>query len=235
MTKFSFEVPIKHLDYFHEHQDFLFALSSLFEDKRYSDYMLKHSKQGEYLVIDNSFNELKKPTSASLLIDLFKYYKAEAFVCPDSDEWSTQRQLQEYENVLKLTSKDIIWPVARWPEEITYYKQVKAPIIAIPYEYRYFLQLKGLRGLHFLGLRSPDEVLNFQPLSVDTSMPIKLALQGMTLKQWMDQCCPHFHTHLMPDFFSLTLSKEQLRLSVKNINDLKEMCSGNFKCMKEGR
>ena len=223
-VKFSFEVPIKHLHDFHPYQDFHFALSFLYE--RYPEYGLYHHScvsAGEILIIDNSFNELKKAESLSRLISLMKEYKADAIVCPDSDEWTVKEQYASYDNAVQHCGVNRVWAVARWPEEVATLRR-KATVLAIPYEYRMFLDLTTVTArMHFLGLNNPAEVINLRPVSVDTSMPVKLAIAGLSMRDWVMEGCPHFHTHEMRGFFDIKLSPELLKQSIENIKHLKEV------------
>ena len=58
MTRFSFEVPIAHLETFEDLQDFHFALSMLFAEGRYKNFYSNLPRNKE-VWLDNSFNEQK--------------------------------------------------------------------------------------------------------------------------------------------------------------------------------
>jgi len=234
VTKFSFEVPLPHLLDFHEDQDYIFALSFLFQRDGYGMYIRECVGEGMQVIIDNSYNELREPEPLKDLIQLFLEYGAEAFVVPDSDEWSPTEQIYSYHQARELVAKERIWPVARWPREIEEFHAQQASLIAIPYEYRNFLNLNKIKmRMHFLGLRNPGEILTHKPISVDTSMPLKLALKGMTVREWIMMSCPHFHTHKMLDFFDYKMTLEEVKLCKKNIKDIKAICAGDFNCIQK--
>ena len=67
---------------------------------------------------------------------------------------------------------------------------------------------------HFLGLISIPEIRDFHPPTCDTSMPIKLAMKGMMLRDWAAKDYPHIYTHELgnqgEDYFNAKLTTEQL-------------------------
>jgi len=228
MIKFSFEVPLAHLHDFHELQDYHFALSFLFHNEEYVRYMKECSNNGDYLVIDNSFNELKRAEPLSKLTAIYEEYSADAIVCPDADEFKAEEQITSYESAVEALGRQAVYAVARWPEEFKQLEERSPSVTAVPYEYRMFLPLNELPHgrLHFLGLNNISEVLTFRPVSVDTSMPVKLIFHGMTVKEWIMEGCPHFHTAEMSGFFDAVLTKAQVEEAKSNIKLIKEVCNG---------
>lgn len=222
----SIEVPLKHLDEFHEDQDYIFTLSFLFKEKLYQDYVLRNKK---HHILDNSYNELGRPQSATEMIEIMKQYNASMIVAPDSDDWSFGDMIQSYSAVAARVGINSTLGVARTLTEITALTRLNAPYIALPYEHRLCLPPQGVKTnakLHFLGLNNIMEVFVYSPISIDTSMPVKIALLGMTVDEWVMNSCPHIHTKdLMQsdDFFNMKMSKNQIKLSKTNINRLKEI------------
>ena len=231
MIEFSFEAPLNHLYDFQDDQDFIFALSFLCKDKRYIEYLKDCHKDGYKLIIDNSYNELQKATPLRTLISLYKKFNADAIICPDCDTWNWHKYRLLFGRASAILPIKDIYMVARCPEHFNYFEEIGVERIAIPYEFRpaftgniqyngYPESLKcNLRGAHFLGLNTLMEPLRYQAASCDTSMPIKLALLGKTIEQWVKENCPHINS--TPKFFELTLTSRQIQLAKKNIKDIK--------------
>lgn len=212
MTLFSYETPMANLADFEEYQDFHFALSFLCDRPVYRHY-LKQTKKN--LIIDNSFNELKQPESPKKLASLYKELHADGVVSPDCDGWSLLQVQEAYLDLLNLVSKKDILVVVKTREEFEWALQNEITFCT-SYEQRPFLDPQIVKlSNHFLGLVSPQEVVKNRPYSCDTSMPIKLALQGITIPEWMIRGCPHLNTN--PQFFDLVLDKRQVKLAKENI------------------
>ena len=223
MTKFAFEVPLKHLDAFTDLQDYLFALSFLMKDPRYVDY-LKFAHVHKLLILDNSFNELRRPQSADELWELSKKVNADYVISPDSDAWTTRELLDEYKAMKKVgfSREQILLPI-RSTEEFALANAEGVKLFTIPYRYRpFFPESFPWMKTHFLGLRDPLEVKMCRPLSCDTSMPVKLATKGIELRTWILAICPHEHT--LPSYFDTEMTMSQVELARRNIKQLKEMC-----------
>ena len=216
MTKFSYEVPLAHLEDFDEYQDFIFALSFLCEDKIYKSYVKRKKKEGKFLILDNSYNELKIPDLPDTLARLFYDLEADLVISPDCNGWSLEDLRASYKEMTKLVSKEKILVVVKSREEYDMFMRGGAPHYCTTYEQRKTLP-KNIVYLcyHFLGLLSTWEIRTSSPISCDTGMPIKLALEGKTIADWAGEHFPHLDT--TPDFFNLTLTKEQLKLAKENI------------------
>ena len=223
MTKFSFEVPLKHLDDFADLQDYLFALSFLVEDERYLGH-LQREHSHKLLTLDNSFNELGRAQEAKEMWELARKLNAEYVVSPDSDSWTPEEMMNAYKMMKNVgfPPEQIILPI-RSMKEFEVAKSQGVYSFAIPYEYRsFFPEAFPWTKVHFLGLRDPLEIKMCRPLSCDTSMPIKLAMRGVSLRTWMLTCCPHEQS--TPHFFTREMTLKQIDLARKNIQELKEMC-----------
>lgn len=219
---FAFEVPVPHLQDFDEDQEFVFSLSFLYKHSTYFNYF----KQTKLMhILDNSYNELGRPEGTTNLIQLQLKVGADLVVSPDSDSWSTEETLNHYNRLVRTFSRLFVLPVARSLEQLNAYVQLGSRYMAIPYEYRNTPELLQHPEVeyHFLGLNNINEVLNYRPSTCDTSMPIKIALQNMTLDEWIERGCPHIHTKDLPDFFNRKLTKKQINLCKHNIYRLKEL------------
>jgi hypothetical protein len=230
MINFSFEVPLRHLEDFHDDQDYIFCLSFLLKTKRYKDYVLGCKAGGMEIVLDNSYNELKVATPAQELIELFYDIQADYVICPDEDTWSWQQYLHIYNSMITDITQEHLYLVARNPEHFLKFEEAGVLHTAIPYEFRprytgqkqegfTDLTRRFLRQSHFLGLNTADEPYRYQAYSCDTSMPVKIALENMSLQQWVKKGCPHIDTQL--DFFKAKMTKEQIALAKKNIDLIK--------------
>jgi len=246
MTKFSFEVPIKHLTDFHDLQDFHFCLSMLFSYNRYVDYHREIRDSGlKTIWIDNSFNE---KFVADDLHDLLYWYRemdAVRLVAPDSIEWETSQIEKSYRDACSHIGNAKTILVCRNYQMYLDLKHLNPGTVAVSYwkrpgmemaEWTYEQLKKITHRLHFLGLNSIEELLIVNPQSCDTSMPIKLALVGKTLKQWMEEGCPHINTkdlgHQGKSFFEAEMSNYQIDLARRNICDLKGLLTDTTACVK---
>lgn len=83
-----------------------------------------------------------------------------------------------------------------------------------------------MHSVHFLGLLTLEELKEFDPPSIDTSMPIKLAMIGQTMEQWVETGCVHINTKDLgkygASFFNSQLDESTLKLALENIDWLKE-------------
>jgi len=214
MTKFAFEVPLAHLEDFDQYQDLIFALSFLCEDPHYVKY-IERNRKGRTLIIDNSYNELGIPDSSDEMARLFCELNADFVICPDSDSWNLEQLRNTYRKMISLVPREKVLVVVKSKEEGDMFFNEGAFYYCTTYEQRKKLP-ESVKNLcyHFLGLIDPWEIKRYSPISCDTSMPIKLALQGRTILDWIKDGCPHLKT--TPDFFNLTLTKEQLKLALEN-------------------
>ena len=235
MTKFAFEVPLKYLDDFDEDQDFYFTLSFLFEHKEYAKYFSQINNTGRWsadlarrsIWIDNSTNELRTPESCEGLAKLFNSIQPEFVVAPDHPDWNQETMLL---TALELGHCDVpldrIITIVHHPDWIGHFRSYGLTNFAAPYDFRYCTQekLKRFSSCHFLGLVSLHELKVARPLTCDTSMPIKLALEDKTLQEWAEAGCPHIHT--VKDFFQQKMSFKEIKLAKRNIQELKAVVDG---------
>lgn len=243
MTKFSFEVPLKHLNDFDEDQDYHFCLSMLFDRPEYEEYHRQVRNKGlKTIWIDNSFNEKFEADKESDLIYLFNQFHATRVVAPDSIHWETDQIKKSFINISRHTSRRATILVCRNYKMYTDLQGLFPGTFAVSYWKRpgsqyaewttHQLQLvTGEANLHFLGLNSIQELLDVRPLSCDTSMPVKLALVNQTLRQWIENGCPHINTKDLgvhgSDFFNTTMTTQQIDLAKENIQCLRQLLTPN--------
>jgi len=221
MTLFSFEVPLKHLEDFDEDQDFYFALSFLCrESDEYLYYLEDRVREGCHVVLDNSYNELNEPDVPEELVRIFNELGADAVVSPDSDKWSFDGLNESYQEMLSLMPSGKVWVVVRNEEEFHHFRY--AARCCSTFYHRPQLPLLN-KCTHYLGLASLREIQEYEPISCDTSMPIKLALKGRSIEQWVLEGCPHYHTREWPSFFKMHLTDKQIKLAKENICKLKAL------------
>lgn len=231
MTKFSFEVPTAHLEYFDDLQDFYFTLAHLYDDERYLNFFQERQNTKE-LWLDNSYNELLKATDIQSMRTIAELVRPNRVISPDAPAWSKEVIAFEFHEAQKYFTREQLIVVVSSLDMRLYLQQLRAEHYAISYWVRPKIeeQLQQMLPAHFLGLLSPREIREFRPPSCDTSMPIKLALQDKNLSDWIAEGCLHIYTHQLGiagnDFFSARMTKRQLVLARNNIVDLKEMCNG---------
>jgi hypothetical protein len=227
MTRFSFEVPLEHLDDFTEDQDYLFTLSFLYEREVYRKYVRRFHKQKPeaMIILDNSYNELGEATEVEVLERIYRSFEEEitCVVSPDSHNFSFTEMLTYYTKLCGRIGADRVIPVARSQQEVIYYQEFTPPtyLISVPYEFRTGMGPRYLKGTHFLGLNNLNEVLANKPRTCDTGMPIKLALEGQSIQDWIRRGCPHLQTR--PEFFDLMLTKEVLWNAHGNVRELRRL------------
>ena len=225
MIKLSFEVPLSHLDYFDGHQDFLFALSCLCPHKEYVEYIRQSLKRGLPGILDNSFNEVGHPEPAPYLVGLAIGLGINRIVAPDSLDWTFEEMRRSVISTVALFGTEGVIAVARSPLEVEYFQKLSIAGVAIPYRRRHMFP-KGFdfSKTHFLGLNSVLELVTYRPESCDTGMPVKLALQGKSIEDWIEEGCPHIHNIELQGYFQAVMTEEQLALADENIKYLKEVC-----------
>jgi hypothetical protein len=242
-TAFSFEVPIAHLDDFADLQDYHFCLSMLCRDDRYFKHFHQLAcKDHRQVWLDNSFNEQGKADQLEELVDLFTELGAHKLVVPDDPAWTTeQMKLSYHATTFHLDYLETI-TVVKSPEMRQELSLLGAQHFALSYHirlpaYKQWLTSKRevpkyelfrwASDMHFLGLCDIDEIQALRPPTCDTSMPIKIALQGLELHQWYELGCPHIHTKdICEEFFSCNMTNNQIHLARRNIIELKEVCNG---------
>ena len=225
MTKFSFEVPIKHLQDFDEDQDFIFSLSLLFQHDDYVKYIRRVKLEGIRTVwLDNSFNETGEPDNVDSLATLAQTHDVNRIIAPDHPDWGVEKIKQEYLRAAGFIGLDRTTAVVSNPLMAQELAMVGCKNFAIPYRTRHNWEDEDLQKVpraHFLGLNNIPELLECKPLSCDTSMPIKLAITGRSLYTWQSEGYPHIHTgelgHHGQDFFQMTMTTKEIDLAKENI------------------
>lgn len=230
MTLFSFEVPFHHLKDFEDLQDFHFSLSVLYTNKTYKQYMIEQVKKGLKVVwLDNGYNEKMKADEPNKLAKLALEVNANRIISPDNPHWRSIRIFDNYFNMLQHFPSSKLIVVVK--DEVMYNMSQRFGINNLAYSYwvrmgKKLEEMQWATGCHFLGLVSLKEIQKLKPPSCDTSMPIKIAMKGWTLRRWFLEECPHIHTKdIFHDFFNSKLTASKLKLARQNIIQLKEVCN----------
>jgi len=238
MTKFAFEVPTAHLQDFHDLQDFYFVLTIQMEDDRFADFMISQVViPGLHAIwVDNSFNETGDATHHHDILEVYNTLKAQKMIPPDALDWTPEQIGNEVHEMMRHTipQHNIVPVIAYFDTYSHLYMEFLAVVTyAIPYMTRSNWDDEDLEWVHrrspfvhYLGLNSIDELTQWKPFSVDTGMPIKLAMQNKTLQQWEQEGCPHIYNKDLGsqgmDYFNATLTTEQVKLARRNIWELKQ-------------
>lgn len=222
MTKFSYEVPIPNMEVFEEDQDFHFALSFLLDNPKYRKHV--ESFTG-FWILDNSFNETQKPETVRKMALLMEKYKPSYVISPDSDKWKTGEVVGAFERLTKLVPPQRVIGIYKTEHEFWRLAQEGCIHFASSYAHRPLMPEWLLKmPQHFLGCLGPQEIRLLKPDTCDTSMPIKLAVEDMTVEKWLLYGCPHILSK--PEFFYKPLTPKQVRLAKQNIVDFEEACNG---------
>jgi hypothetical protein len=227
---FSFEVPIANLQDFQDLQDFNFTLSMLYKHEKYEQHVRRERRLGLRTIwLDNSYNEQMVATNWEELLRLFQWIGAHRLISPDAPAWTAQQIMSSYLHLNATLPSESIICVASSPQMFYKLRNDGVSNFAVSYWVRPHLSredLFAMRGCHFLGLLSVKELVLHRPYSCDTSMPIKLALIGQSLRQWNEEGCKHINTKDLgvegQDFFLTEMSTKQIDLARQNIIDLKE-------------
>lgn len=235
MTKFSFEVPIAHLKDFEPYQDFMFGLCFLtYTNDDYSAYLKKQCKVTK-VIIDNSFNETNIPIATQEMERMYWEFMPSQVVSPDADWWPNSTVTNAFTQLSTKLTLDVVMGVYRSYGQFLELRHAGCTNFAIPYEWRYLVAHPEdcFEASHFLGLGNLDEVIANPPASLDTSIPIKMALRGERLIDWDGKYIRNHPHETSPvrlarvvNYFNTTLTDEQLVLAIQNIQDLKQAVNG---------
>jgi len=213
----SLEVPVRYLNVFDRYQDYHFVLADwALQDKTYKNFM-KDSPKVIYL--DNGYNETKECVDPDTLVGLAEDLGANYVVAPDpEDDPQTHLDiLKEWRNMHFQTIgvlHDSYKP---------YYDQIQqlAHVLAIPYRAKRARKPIGERTMHYFGFRSLKETYELARgthfHSMDTSVPIKLALQGRCLDSFdYTNHRPDEVLKTKPEYLDLVLDPKTLALALYN-------------------
>ncbi len=243
MTKFSFEVPIAHLNDFNEYQDFHFSLSYLCrQSEPYLTFYQEQIEEGLKTVwMDNGYNEHLRADGPLILIRTAQELRPHLIICPDSPKWSTQKIQDAFYRMMNLIERtalqSTLMVVVRDEQMLNYVRNHGARKFAVSHWISsraegHYNDIHWAQKCHFLGMNSPKELCELKPPSCDTTLPIKLAMQGKTLRRWWEEGCPYTHDKdpaeqrkRKKEYFSLILDDKTLKLAIENIKALKKMCN----------
>ena len=100
---FCFIAPTEYLDEFAGESNTHLVLAHLVDtDKQYSQYYKQASKDGDYIILDNSAYELKEPFSPEKLIELGRECGADVIVLPDYPFQKSAKTVQAAEEFIPL-------------------------------------------------------------------------------------------------------------------------------------
>jgi hypothetical protein len=200
--------------------------------RNFEDYRAFHNeKPSELKWLDNSYNEQMRADEVKELAQLAVDSNASKVVCPDNPNWPTTEIERQFSLMVDygFEAEELIVVVKNEP---MYKDLLRSGVRNFACSYwtrpRTFKaeHMWMYRDVHFLGLLSIDELYDMEPKTCDTSMPIKLAMKGLTMKDWIAQGCPHINTKDLgthgADFFTARLPNETIELARSNIVWLKE-------------
>jgi len=230
MTKFAFEVPLEHLWDFDPIQDFTFGLSFLLEEPTYEEYFGGKCEAGELVYLDNGWNETLIAATPNEMARLWYKYQPTAVASPDSDQWKSIEIFDAFIELTRLIPAKSILSIFRNLEEQAVFLGRQGPT-ATSYWWVDSIDTTKLGKVHCLGLFDLDLVRRYQPPTLDTSQPIKMALRGERFEDWDGKRRQHptrkvdstVGTRLSRawDYFNLHLTDTQLELAIHNCEALK--------------
>lgn len=227
MIHFSFETPVKHLRDFEDLQDFHLTLSMLYSNKIYADFIMEQRSVGHKGIwLDNSFNELRKADNVHSLIKLYRIYEFARVICPDDPTWTNSKLHNEWLKMAASIPTTKLIVVVHDSGSRDYLKACGVKHFAYPFKQRRGVPIEQqiwAKEHHFLGLNSLEELQTIQPISCDTSLPIKLARMGVSIDQWVSNGCSIYSKG--EDYFNCSLTLSQIELARQNIIRLKELAN----------
>lgn len=230
MIKLALEVPTLYLKDFEKFQDFNFLIEPwLLEDSNYCDYFTDSVK---VTYLDNGVNEYGWPATLEVLRSRARLIGATTIVAPDHPKEVKHHLacLAELKDG-PFYSVGVLCDSYRW-----YWREIiqLADIVAIPYDVteprgELFDIIPADKPIHLLGFRSLNELVGLHGRidSIDTGIPIRLALWGGTIEHYTIRHTDR-RAHVTPkDYYNLKLTKEQHDLAIRNAAILRMVCSGH--------
>lgn len=195
-VKLAMEIPTKHWDEFFPYTDFDYALCH--EVLRNPEYWKKYQNldrsTGREIWLDNSYNELREDIGIDSIKRAIDMIQPTHVVLPEG-----KHPLDNLSKIIKgmedLSGYKDIKFIATWrggaAELIYLYTHTLKPLIAIPYDDNrdFFYPPHSPydpKEFHFFGFKSLKELSIVKPRSIDTSLPLRLAIQGRSLFDAMD-------------------------------------------------
>lgn len=192
--KYSFQVPIPHMDDFIGDADFFYCLAHLAMTKsEYCDWFI-----GRPTILDNGVHELGTPMYIDDLFQVADMVQPLAIIPPDY-LFDTQATLAAMDRALQRWPVERLWPAVQGrtfeelQESMQVYHSMRVPRVCIPYrlgaQVRIWLaRVADLIGIkvHFLGVSSLDELkgIRFHPdASIDTGKPFRWAQHNQVWPQ----------------------------------------------------
>jgi hypothetical protein len=216
----ALEIPLNHWDTFAPECDFHYALAQLvLENKNYAKIYRSIKTK---LFLDNGFNELRKDIGIDSLLkayDLIEPTHVTALEAFDPEEnikavIKTKTEFAQRGIKTKLVG---CWRGGK--KDLDILLEV-CDIVALPYDdfREKALRLKPSGLFHFFGFKNLDEIRRHPPRSLDTSVPIRAAMLGISLRtrERRPKNLPLFN-------LQLKLTKEQIELALDNIRAIKEI------------
>ena len=219
--KLALEIPLNYWDIFFPLEDFHYVLIDfLLKNKAYREKYTNLPKDKKDVWLDNSFNELKVSAPLDHILKGIDILNPTHVVT--LEKATPSDNLVAIEKTLKEFSKRGIkvktvgcWKGTKW--EVKLLKEM-VDIIGFPYDLNrvYGLDQIDSRLTHYFGFKNLDELKKNPPNSLDTSVPIRAAMLGISLSERKRR-----PKHLPLYTPSLTLSSSQIELAKENIEVIK--------------
>lgn len=230
--KIALEVPISHLNEISQLTDFDFCLGPMaMKFKDYREFYINQKKSGREVWLDNGANEGKVMRSDKYL-RLANEMNVDVIISPDhlNDKDRTISSfyhfLEFYSRMKWTNNKPTIAVVAQgenWEESRTCasYFSTLGVTICLPWRIKRNWR-RDLTTFHFLGLNELAELSELEtlPMSLDTSLPVRYAKLKRSLKDPISKG----HLPILNDeFFVQTLTKQELELTIQNLEILRNV------------
>ena len=189
--KVAMEIPIVHLKELSEHCDYDFAIAHLVlkygVGSQYVKFYRKQAESGREVWMDNGFHELGYSLPLDKLLTAAKMIHPTHFVAVEiaRDPITTHHHVIEAKRHLR--AKKLPYKlVGTWQGSKRALERLEemCDVVALPFRRprQEVLTDENSRNYHFFGIRTLDELRRTPPRSIDTSAPIKYALQGIDLR-----------------------------------------------------
>lgn len=219
--KLAIEIPIRHLHQFTPLTDFDFVLAHLVnENTTYRNFYADQRLKGREVWLDNSLIELGYPLSKTEMLNAALLCNATHIIPPDWPEDPDKTCKTAIE--MKGKGYKIIGVIhGRYDTQRMILHEYKQNDIIPSLPFRgdrswYNSQKDG--AIHFLGMNSLKEIVDQHPSSIDTKLPIKLALQNKMINNDFDKKSEEYTYGSQPfDLIETNLDSQQISLACYNI------------------
>jgi hypothetical protein len=178
------EIPINHLKDFVPFTDFDFCLAHLvLQNELYAKFYSGQRQKGREVWLDNSLIELGYPMEKKEMLYAAQICCATHIIPPDWPEEPerTMETAVEWKKGLSYKIIGVVHGNFETQKKVLDEYRKNNILPSLPFRGNRVWVTPSIGSFHFLGMNSLREIHISQPSSIDTKLPLKLALQNKTL------------------------------------------------------